>query len=749
MNMLIALRDWVDARLPIQRAWDTHMGKYYAPKNFNFWYFFGVLSLLVLVNQLLTGIWLTMMYVPSAEQAFASVEYIMRDVDYGWILRYMHSTGASAFFIVVYLHMFRALLYGSYQKPRELVWIFGMLIFFALMAEAFLGYVLPWGQMSYWGAQVIVSLFGAIPVIGDGLVEWIRGDYLISGITLNRFFALHVVAVPLILVALVALHLLALHEVGSNNPDGVEIKKNKDANGVPVDGIPFHPYYVIHDLKGIAVFLAGFIAVIFFMPEVGGIFLEAPNFEEANPLKTPAHIAPVWYFTPFYSVLRAVPDKLLGFIAFGASVVILFLLPWLDKSPVKSIRYKSKVNIVALFVFVASFLILGVLGVKSPTPARTQLAQVASVAYFAYFLLMPFFTASDRKSASIVEWIFSLGFAAFFAYLGFAYVGDAEASTVIIVVSFMLAVLVALIPVVMPKAKSKPEPQRVTMNGGFGTGLSLLGFVVVMFLVLAPLKAVGADAAYDCGAIPCEKFKPELKDKAALQNGAKLFLNYCMGCHEMKYNRYERLSTDLGIPAEMVEKYMIFTDQKIGELMTNAMPSDKAKNWFGTNPPDLTLVARARGEAWVYTYLKSFYLDESRPMGYNNLVFKDVGMPNVLLNVQGDQVCKPAYVKNADGSVKYDMLSGLPVENIEGEDCGRVEHVSGTGTAKPVEFEKMVHDLTSFLVYAAEPNRLVETSFLGMNFNKREMIGLYSLLFVAVFGIFASLLSREYWKGIH
>lgn len=430
MNKLIQLRDWVDARLPIMRAWDTHMGGYYAPKNFNFWYFFGVLSLLVLVNQLLTGIWLTMMYTPSAESAFASVEYIMRDVDHGWIIRYMHSTGASAFFIVVYLHMFRGLLYGSYKQPRELVWVFGMLIFLALMAEAFLGYVLPWGQMSYWGAQVIVSLFGAIPYIGEDLVQWIRGDYLISGATLNRFFALHVVAVPLIIVALVVMHLLALHEVGSNNPDGVDIKKNKDANGIPVDGVAFHPYYTVHDIVGIVVFLMFFSLVIFFMPEMGGFFLEHPNFEQANALKTPEHIAPVWYFTPFYSVLRAVPDKLMGFIAFGGSVVILFFLPWLDRSPVKSIRYKGKFSLVAMYIFIPAFLILGYLGVKAPNPERTLLAQICSIIYFAFFIGMPFWTK---------------------------------------------------------KEKCKPEPERVTMDGGFGLKGTLLGLIIVVVLTVAPI----------------------------------------------------------------------------------------------------------------------------------------------------------------------------------------------------------------------------------------------------------------------
>ena len=297
--------EWVDARFPATKMWEDHLSKYYAPKNFNFYYFFGSLALLVLVNQILTGIWLTMSYEPSAEGAFASVEYIMRDVEYGWILRYLHSTGASAFFVVVYLHMFRGLLYGSYQKPRELVWIFGMLIYLALMAEAFMGYLLPWGQMSYWGAQVIISLFGAIPVIGADLTQWIRGDYLISGITLNRFFALHVIAVPIVLLALVVLHILALHEVGSNNPDGVDIKKHKDENGVPLDGIPFHPYYTVKDIVGVVVFLFVFCFVVFFMPEFGGYFLERPNFEQANGLKTPDHIAPVWYFTPFYAILRA------------------------------------------------------------------------------------------------------------------------------------------------------------------------------------------------------------------------------------------------------------------------------------------------------------------------------------------------------------------------------------------------------------------------------------------------------------
>ncbi len=388
--------EWVDARFPATKMWEDHLSKYYAPKNFNFYYFFGSLALLVLVNQLLTGIWLTMSYEPSAEGAFASVEYIMRDVEYGWILRYLHSTGASAFFIVVYMHMFRGLLYGSYQKPRELVWVFGMLIYLALMAEAFMGYLLPWGQMSYWGAQVIISLFGAIPVIGADLTEWIRGDYLISGITLNRFFALHVVAVPIVLLALVVLHILALHEVGSNNPDGVDIKKHKDENGIPLDGIPFHPYYTVKDIVGVIVFLFVFCFIVFFFPEMGGYFLEKPNFEQANALKTPDHIAPVWYFTPFYAILRAVPDKLMGVIAMGGAIAVLFVLPWLDRSPVKSMRYKGWLSKIWLVVFCISFVILGVLGVLSPTPERTLVARICTILYFAYFILMPFYTRMEK-----------------------------------------------------------------------------------------------------------------------------------------------------------------------------------------------------------------------------------------------------------------------------------------------------------------------------------------------------------------
>jgi len=394
---------WIDERLPIVNAFEKHMSKYYAPKNFNIMYFFGSLSMLVLVNQLLTGIWLTMSYNPSAEGAFASVEYIMRDVEYGWLLRYLHSTGASAFFIVVYLHMFRGLMYGSYRKPRELVWIFGMTIYLCLMAEAFMGYLLPWGQMSYWGAQVIINLFGAIPVIGDDLSLWIRGDYLISGVTLNRFFALHVVALPIVLLALVVLHLLALHEVGSNNPDGIEIKKNKDENGIPKDGIPFHPYYSVHDIVAVVVFLFVFCGVVFFFPEMGGFFLEKPNFEPANPLKTPEHIAPVWYFTPYYAMLRAVtigmlglPAKFWGVVVMGAAIAILFVVPWLDRSPVKSIRYKGWISKVALISFAISFVVLSYLGAVATTPGRTMLAQVLTFVYFGFFILMPWYSKIDK-----------------------------------------------------------------------------------------------------------------------------------------------------------------------------------------------------------------------------------------------------------------------------------------------------------------------------------------------------------------
>ncbi|WP_070987580.1 cytochrome b [Halofilum ochraceum] len=384
---------WVDDRFPLTKMMREHLTEYYAPKNFNFWYYFGSLALLVLVLQIVTGIFLTMHYQPSAEQAFASVEYIMRDVEWGWLIRYMHSTGASMFFVVVYLHMFRALLYGSYKKPRELIWIFGVLILLVLMGEAFMGYLLPWGQMSYWGAQVIISLFSTIPWIGPDLAQWIRGDYVISGATLNRFFALHVIAMPLILLALVVAHILALHEVGSNNPDGVDIKKNKDADGKPKDGIPFHPYYTVKDLVGVAVFFIVFFLIVFYMPTMGGYFIEPPNFKPADPLSTPAHIAPVWYFTPFYSILRSVPSMygsaFPGVIAMGLSIVLLFFLPWLDRTdnnPVKSTRYRSIWHKLLLGMFVVALFGLGYLGTQAPSPVKTLIAQILTAAYFGFFL---------------------------------------------------------------------------------------------------------------------------------------------------------------------------------------------------------------------------------------------------------------------------------------------------------------------------------------------------------------------------
>ncbi len=441
----LRLFEWVDARFPLSALWKEHLSEYYAPKNFNFWYYFGSLSLLVLVLQIVTGIFLTMNYKPDANLAFASVEYIMREVPWGWLIRYLHSTGASFFFICVYLHMFRALLYGSYRKPRELLWLIGVGIFLCLMAEAFFGYLLPWGQMSYWGAQVIVNLFGAIPVVGNDLAEWIRGDFVVSDATLNRFFALHVAALPLVLLGLVAVHILALHDehVGSNNPDGTEIKQNKDpATGIPRDGIPFHPYYTVKDIFGAMVFLLVFSLIAFFAPEMGGYFLEHNNFIPADPLKTPPHIAPVWYFTPYYSVLRATTDelkwviaiavlvfmvwaflrrsstpvrmallgvgvvllaalvlldaKVWGVLLMGASVLIFAFLPWLDRSPVKSIRYKGWIYKLALTLFVMAFIVLGYLGMQVPTTLLTRIAQVGTIVYFAFFLLMPWYSAIDK-----------------------------------------------------------------------------------------------------------------------------------------------------------------------------------------------------------------------------------------------------------------------------------------------------------------------------------------------------------------
>ena len=389
------LLGWLNKRLPIDEFVKTQLTGYYAPKNFNIWYFFGSLALLVLVMQLVTGIFLTMFYKPGEATSFDSVEFIMREVNHGWLIRYLHSTGASAFFIVIYLHMFRALLYGSYKAPRELLWIFGMLVYLALMAEAFMGYVLPWGNMSFWGAQVIVNLFGTIPAIGPPLVEWIRGDYGIADATLNRFFALHVVAVPLALLGLVLFHLVSLRQSGSNNPDGIEIKKNLGPDGHPVDGIPFHPYYTVKDIFGVGVFFILFSIIVFFVPTFGGLFLEGPNFDPANPMSTPEHIAPVWYFTPFYAILRAVPDQRLGALLMGIAVISFLLLPWLDKAPVKSMRYRGPISRIMLTLFVISFIALGYLGLQPAEGLYVMLARIFAVIYFAYFWLMPFYSRAS------------------------------------------------------------------------------------------------------------------------------------------------------------------------------------------------------------------------------------------------------------------------------------------------------------------------------------------------------------------
>ncbi len=389
---------WINKRLPVSEFIREQLTGYYAPKNFNIWYFFGSLALVVLVLQLVTGIFLTMFYKVGETTSFDSVEYIMREVNFGWLVRYLHSTGASAFFIVVYLHMFRAFLYGSYRKPRELLWLFGMAVYLALMAEAFMGYVLPWGNMSFWGAQVIVNLFGTIPGIGPGLVEWIRGDYGIADSTLNRFFALHVVAIPLGLLLLVALHLVALRRTGSNNPDGIEIKEKVGPDGKPLDGIPFHPYYTVKDVFGIGVFFILFAIIVFFVPTLGGLFLEAPNFDPANPMSTPEHIAPVWYFTPFYAILRAVPDQRMGALLMFSAVVLFLFVPWLDRSPAKSIRYKGLPSKVALTLFAVSFIVLGYLGLQPAEGLYVVLARIFAVIYFLFFILMPWYSPIGAKS---------------------------------------------------------------------------------------------------------------------------------------------------------------------------------------------------------------------------------------------------------------------------------------------------------------------------------------------------------------
>ena len=669
MSEMIDLRDWVDARLPIVAAWKKHMSEYYAPKNFNIWYFFGVLSLVVLVIQLLTGIWLTMNYTATAEEAFASVEYIMRDIDYGWMLRYLHSTGASAFFFVVYIHMFRGLMYGSYQKPRELIWVFGMTIYLVLMAEGFFGYILPWGQMSYWGANVIVSLFGAIPVVGEDLLVWIRGDYLISGATLNRFFALHVVALPIVLLGLVVLHLLALHEVGSNNPDGIEIKKSKGPDGIPLDGVPFHPYYTIyHDLPGVVLFLIVFCAIVFFAPEMGGYFLEVANFQEANPLKTPEHVPPVWYYTPFYSMLRAVTwsgfgmdAKFWGMLVMFSAIAILFTLPWLDKSSVRSMRYKGWYSRIALLVFVVSFIILGVLGTQAVSEAKTLLAQITTAIYFLYFILMPFYTRAEKMAE---------------------------------------------------------PPGRVT-----GRWISIPQFfgsiLLLIVLVMLPLMLVAANAeAASAGNLNLKHVETDFGDKNSLQRGFKYYMNYCISCHALGYARYERTADDLEIPHDLVLENLVFDDSLIGDLMENAISEEDAQNWFGAAPPDLTLAGRVHTADWLYTYLKSFYNDPVRPLGANNKIFPNVGMPNVLHELQGDVSC-------------YDHGTGDPAQ------C-ELQHVEGTGLMSEEEFDTAIADLVNFLYYIGEPIR-----------DQRQNIGIWVLVFLGVLYILTALMGREFSKDYH
>ncbi|MDD9806777.1 MAG: cytochrome b N-terminal domain-containing protein [Gammaproteobacteria bacterium] len=453
---------WIDERFPLTRLWNEHLAKYYAPKNFNLWYFFGSLALLVLVMQIVTGIFLTMHYKPDAALAFASVEYIMRDVEWGWLIRYMHSTGASAFFIIIYLHMFRGLMYGSFKKPRELLWLIGMFIYLTLMAEAFMGYLLPWGQMSYWGAQVIINLFGAIPYIGPDLAVWIRGDYVVSDATLNRFFAFHVIALPLVLVGLVFLHIMALHEVGSNNPDGIEIKADKDADGNPRDGVPFHPYYTVKDIVGAVVFLLLFTVVVFYVPEMGGYFLEHNNFVEANPLLTPEHISPLWYFTPFYTVLRAIPDPWYGVLAMTASILILFFLPWIDRNPVKSVRYRSFLYKVNLAFFVIAFVYLGYLGTLSVNPLRTEMAVRFSELYFLFFFVL--WVYSKRRTAAFyIGWFAALvGLITLYDYLR----GYDEIWPLIVPGWLIPAVYLAihlLLPMVERLGSDKAVPARVRM----------------------------------------------------------------------------------------------------------------------------------------------------------------------------------------------------------------------------------------------------------------------------------------------
>jgi ubiquinol-cytochrome c reductase cytochrome b subunit len=459
---------WIDTRFPLTQFWEDHVSKYFAPNNFNVWYLFGSLALLVLVIQLLSGIFLTMHYKPSAAEAFSSVEHIMRDVNWGWLIRYMHSTGASAFFVVIYLHMFRGLMYGSFKTPRELIWIIGMLIYATLMAEAFMGYLLPWGQMSFWGAQVIINLFSTIPVIGPDLALWIRGDFVVSDATLNRFFALHVALLPLVLIGLVVAHIAALHQVGSNNPDGVELKKDKnDKDTIPEGSVPFHPYYTVKDTYGAIAFLIVFCAILFFAPEMGGYFLEHDNFIPADPLATPEHIAPLWYFTPFYSILRAVPSvptPFPGVLAMGAAVVVLFFLPWIDRNPVKSVRYRSPLHKLNLLVFVVSFIALGYLGTKAPSPMLAELAARLSELYFLFFFVL-WIHSRPRSVVYSLTWFIAL----VTAVTLYDYSRYSEETLTLVMITWTIPVVylivMILLPLVTPWGQDRAVPERLNAVG--------------------------------------------------------------------------------------------------------------------------------------------------------------------------------------------------------------------------------------------------------------------------------------------
>ncbi len=629
---------WVDARFPLTATWKAHLSEYYAPKNFNVWYYFGSFALLVLVIQIVTGIFLVMHYKPDASLnaagvpvAFASVEYIMREVPWGWLIRYMHSTGASMFFIVVYLHMVRGLIYGSYRKPRELVWIFGTAIFLCLMAEAFFGYLLPWGQMSFWGAQVIVNLFSAIPFVGPDLSLWIRGDYVVSDATLNRFFSFHVIAIPLVLLGLVAAHIVALHEVGSNNPDGVEIKNNKDENGIPLDGIPFHPYYSVHDVMGVVVFLFIFSAIVFFAPEMGGYFLESNNFLPANPLQTPPHIAPVWYFTAFYSMLRATTDDFTWVMI--VAIAVAFVLWYLRARPSIKIAVAGRGRRGGRHG-PAAHVRREVLGRRRdgrrgrdavlPAVARPQPGQVdplsaglaqgalrrvlrrvrgallrraprrrrrsrtccrrsARVYYFGFFLAMPIWTTLGRFKTPPDR--------------------------------------VDVPPALTPTAPTSARKSRMKKL------LAVLLFLPL--LAAAPERATRSTTR-----------RTSANDQAALQSGAKLFVNYCLNCHNASSMRYNRLQ-DLGLTDDEIKKNLLFTSDKVGDLMRVAMPAKDAKDWFGAVPPDLSVIARAKssergsGADYLYTYLRTYYKDDTRPTGWNNLAYPNSAMPHVLWQLQG------------------------------------------------------------------------------------------------------------------